>query len=65
MNVCFKILLSNQLPIPGFKHSSPERATVVAIGVVRYITPTGAAEQVKPVKHVLHRNLEVLLQRNF
>ena len=25
----------------------------------------GAAEQVKPVKHVLHRNSEVLLQRNF
>ena len=33
MNVCFKNLFSNQLPIPGFKHSSPERATVVAIGV--------------------------------
>ena len=33
-NVCFKSLFSNQLPIPGFKHSSPERATVVAIGVV-------------------------------
>jgi len=26
---------------------------------------SGAAEQVKPVKHVLHRNSKVLLQRNF
>ena len=26
---------------------------------------SGAAEQVKQVKQLLHRNLEVLLQRNF
>ena len=30
-----------------------------------YSFQSGAAEQVKPVKHVLHRNSEALLQRNF
>ena len=34
MNVCFKNLFINQLPIPGFKHSLAERATVVATGMV-------------------------------
>ena len=32
-NVCFKSLITNQLPIPGFKHSSAEHAMVVATGV--------------------------------